>query len=92
MLLCWLALLVISVIENETNDTWSNLKQTLHALMAGQHRTQSGAITQASTPTNAMKSVLTALNLKPSKRYLELPRPNTALVRHPTGPFRARTA
>ena len=78
VLLCWLALLLIRVIENETNDTWGNLKQTLHGLMAGQHRTQSGVITQTSTPTSGMKSVLDALHLKPPKRYLELPRPNKA--------------
>jgi hypothetical protein len=76
VLLCWLALLLIRVIENETNDTWGNLKQTLHGLMAGQHRTQHGILTQSSTPTPAVKSVLDALNLKAPKRYLELPRPH----------------
>ncbi len=92
VLLCWLALLLIRVIENETNDTWGNLKQTLHALMAGQHRTQSGVITQTSTPTSDMKSVLDALNLKPPKRYLQLPRPNKAYLHHPSAPSRAGTA
>ncbi len=78
VLLCWLALLLIRVIENEANDTWGNLKQTLHGLMAGQHRMQSGFITQTSTPSSGVKSVLDALNLKPPKRYLELPRPSKA--------------
>jgi hypothetical protein len=78
VLLCWLALLLIRVTENQTNDTWGNLKQTLWGLMAGQHRTQSGVITQTSTPTSGVKSVLDALNLKPPKRYLELPRPHKA--------------
>jgi transposase len=73
VLLCWLALLLIRVTENQTNDTWGNLKQTLWGLMAGQHRTQSGVITQTSTPTSGVKSVLDALDLKPPKRYLELP-------------------
>jgi transposase len=78
VLLCWLALLLIRVIENETNDTWHNLKHTTWQLMAGRHRTQHGIITQSSTPTSDMKRVLDALNLKPPKRYLELPRPNKA--------------
>ena len=43
--------------------------------MAGQHRTQHGIITQTSTLTNSVKSVLDALKLKPSKRFLDLPRP-----------------
>jgi len=75
VLLCWLALLLIRVIENETNDTWGNLKQDLWALMAGQHRTQHGIITQTSTPTAGVKSVLDALDLKPPKRFLDIPRP-----------------
>ena len=78
VLLCWLALLLIRVIENETNDTWANLKQDLWALMAGQHRTQHGIITQTSTPTASVKRVLDALDLKPPKRFLDLPRPAKA--------------
>lgn len=76
VLLCWLALLLIRVIENQTNDTWGDLKQTLWGLMAGQHRTQHGTLTQTSTPTPDVKRVLDALNLKPPKRYLDIPRPN----------------
>jgi len=78
VLLCWLALLLIRVIENETRDTWGNLKQDLWALMAGQHRSQHGIITQTSTLTKSVKSVLDALDLKPPKRFLDLPRPAKA--------------
>jgi hypothetical protein len=80
------------VIENDTNDTWHNLKHTLWGLMAGRHRTQHGVITQSSTPTSDVKRVLDALNLKPPKRYLELPRPSHNEIHHPSGPSRARTA
>ena len=68
-------LLLIRVIENETRDTWGNLKQDLWALMAVQHRTQHDLITQTSAPTSRVKSVLDALKLKPPKRFLDLPRP-----------------
>ncbi len=78
VLLCWLALLLIRVTENQTNDTWGNLKHTLWGLMAGPHRTQHGTLTQTSTPTPDVKRVLDALNLKPPKRYLDIPRPNKA--------------
>ena len=75
VLLCWLALLLIRVIENETNHTWGNVKQDLWALMAGQHRTQHGVLTQTSTLTSSVKSVLDALGIKPPKRFLDVPRP-----------------
>jgi hypothetical protein len=78
VLLCWLALLLIRVIENETSDTWGNLKQDLWALMVGQHQTQAGLITQTSTPTSSVKRVLDALKIKAPKRFLDLPKPAKA--------------
>ncbi len=78
VLLCWLALLLIRVIENETSETWHNLKNITWPLMDAQHRTQHGLISQSSTPTIDMKRVLDALCVKPPKRYLELPRPKQA--------------
>ncbi len=81
--LCWLALLLIRVIENETNETWGNLKHTLWGLMAGQHRTQHGILTQSSTPTTGVKSVLEALRIKAPKGYLELPRPSKTYSHQP---------
>jgi transposase len=75
VLLCWLALLLIRVIENETHETWGNLKQDLWVLMAGQHRSEHGVIIQTSTLTKGVKSVLDALKVKPPKRFLDMPRP-----------------
>jgi hypothetical protein len=54
------------------------LKQDLWALMAGQHRSQHGIITQTSTLTKRVKSVLDALDLKPPKRFLDIPKPTKA--------------
>lgn len=66
------------MIENETSDTWGNLKRDLLAWMAGQHRTQHGVRTQTSTLTNSVKSVLDALRIKPPKRFLDIPKPTYA--------------
>jgi transposase len=78
VLLCWLALLLIRVTENETSQTWHQLKQIMWPLMAGQHQTQYGIISQTTKPTPQQKTVLDALNLKAPKRYLEIPRPTKA--------------
>lgn len=75
VLLCWLALLLIRVIENETDDTWGNLKQDLWVLMAGQYCSEHGVIIQTSTLTKGVKRVLDALKVKPPKRFLDMPRP-----------------
>ena len=78
VLLCWLALLLIRVTENETDRTWHQLKQTLWPLMVARHQTKHGVISQTNKPTNEQKTVLDALNLKAPKRYLEVPRPTKA--------------
>ncbi len=75
VLLCWLALLLIRMAENQTGETWHQLKQTLWPLMVGRHQTQYGVISQTNKPTTEQKSVLNALNLKSPKRYIEVPRP-----------------
>lgn len=75
VLLCWLALLLIRVTENETQRTWHQLKQTMWPLMVAQHQTQHGIISQTNKPTNEQKTVLDALNLKAPNRYPEVPRP-----------------
>jgi transposase len=78
VLLCWLALLLIRVTENETGQTWHNLKNVMWPLMAAQHRSRHGVISQTNALTKAQKTVLDALAINPPKRYLDLPTP----IRH----------
>lgn len=75
VLLCWLALLMIRVTENETGETWHQLKRTMWSLMVARHQTQHGVISQTNKPTNEQKAVLDAVNVKPPRRYLQVPRP-----------------
>jgi len=75
VLLCWLALLLIRVTENETQRTWHQLKKTLWPLMVARHHTQHGVISQTNNLTSEQKAVLDALHLKAPNRYLEVPRP-----------------
>ncbi len=75
VLLCWLALLLIRVTENETGNTWRELKNIFHPLMVAEHQTQHGIITQTNPLTTSQKAVLDALNLKPPARYPSIPTP-----------------
>ena len=78
VLLCWLALLLIRVAENETGDSWHQLKRSMRPLLVGYHATQHGNIAQTNKLTTEQKRVLDAVNVKPPKRYLELPTPKRA--------------
>jgi len=75
VLLCWLALLLIRVTENETGKTWRELKNIFHPLLIAEHQTNHGIITQTNPLTTGQKAVLDALNLKPPPRYPSIPTP-----------------
>jgi len=77
VLLCWLALLMIRIAENETGQSWHQIKKSFHQLFVGFHDTPHGRISQTNKLTGEQKSVLNALKLKPPKRYLEVPTPKT---------------
>jgi len=77
VLLCWLALLLIRVAENESGQSWHQLKRIFQPLFVGFHNTQHGPITQTNKLTDEQKHVLDAIKVKRPKRYLEVPTPKT---------------
>ncbi|MEW6033130.1 MAG: hypothetical protein AB1645_09700 [Bacillota bacterium] len=75
VLLCWLALLLIRVAENETGETWSTLKRSLGSLQVGIHQVQAGEVWQTSPPTADQTRVFQTLGVAPPPRYYSLPKP-----------------
>jgi hypothetical protein len=78
VLLCWLALLLIRIIENETGDTWHQIKKNFSNLQAGYHDTKNGPVVQTNPLKTEQKRVLDALHISPPARYLEIPTPQQA--------------
>jgi hypothetical protein len=70
--LCWLALLLIRVVENATGDTWRNVRHELDRLALVTLATDHGRAAQRSTLTPGHKTILTALGLPEPPRYFEL--------------------
>ncbi len=69
--LCWLALLLIRVVENTTDDTWRNTRHELDRMHLVTLATGDGQVAQRSTVTPGQKTILTALNLPEPPRFLE---------------------
>ena len=67
--LCWLALLLLRVIENATGDTWRNLRHELDRLHLVTLANNHGRVAQRTALTAGHKSILTALNLPEPARY-----------------------
>ncbi|MBV8712276.1 MAG: IS1634 family transposase [Solirubrobacterales bacterium] len=69
--LCWLALLLLRVIENATGDTWRNVRHELDRLHLITLATGHGRIAQRSTLTAGHKAILTTLELPEPPRYFD---------------------
>lgn len=72
VLLCWLALLLIRIAENETEMTWRQIRTELSPLTVGYHRTRSGEVAQTSPLTQGQKEIFTKLGVEPPARYLQI--------------------
>jgi hypothetical protein len=67
--LCWLALLLIRVIENAVNDTWRNTRHELDRMHLVTLATPDGHVAQRSTLTAGHKAILAALQLPEPPRF-----------------------
>lgn len=68
--LCWLALLLVRVVETATGDTWRNLRHELDRMHLVTLATGGGRVAQRSTTTAGQKTILAALNLPEPPKYL----------------------
>jgi len=69
--LCWLALLLIRVVENATGDTWHNLRHELDRMALVTLSTPNGQVAQRSATTNGQKTILAALELDEPPRFFD---------------------
>jgi hypothetical protein len=73
--LCWLALLLVRIIETRTGRTWAAVRedlQDLQDLHVGVFTGPAGTFAQTSEPTTVTKTVLAALDVAAPKKILQL--------------------
>lgn len=75
VLLCWLAMLLVRVAENESGRTWFQIRKALDKLQVGTHRTRAGEVLQANNPNDELKELFEILELRVPPRILSLPIP-----------------
>ncbi|MGA2160437.1 MAG: IS1634 family transposase [Dehalococcoidia bacterium] len=71
ILLCWLALLLVRVIENQTGESWTKLRRVLSRIQVAELKTSSGSITKTSTLNPALKQLFKALEIPEPPRILD---------------------
>jgi len=74
--LCWLALMLIRVVENTTGDTWRNARHELDRMHLVTLATPDGQVAQRSTTTTGQKTILTALELPEPPKFLDFTLPS----------------
>jgi hypothetical protein len=72
VVLCWLALLLIRVIETSTGDTWPNVRRHLDRLHAGTFTGPSGLFRQRTELSKPQRDLLAKLDITPPKQIIEL--------------------
>jgi len=75
--LCWLALLLIRVVENTTGDTWRNVRHELDRMHLVTLATPDGRVAQRSTTTTGQKKTWDALQLPEPPRFLDFTAPSS---------------
>ncbi len=69
--LCWIALLLLRVIENATDDTWRNVRNELDRMHLVTLATADGQVAQRSSITTGHKTILAALKLPEPARFFD---------------------
>jgi len=72
VLLCWLALLLVRVAENEAGRTWRRMRELLQRMHVADLVTPEGRVTQRTEITPEQKSLFTALGLPEPPRLLDI--------------------
>jgi hypothetical protein len=73
--LCWLALLLIRIIETTTGRTWPTVRDELQRLHAVTYIGPAGTFRQTTALTKAHRDLFTALGIEPPRRILDLTPP-----------------
>jgi transposase len=69
--LCWLALLIARVAENDVGDSWRNIRDELERLHLVTLATSEGTVSQRSELTARQRSILRALGLSEPPRFFD---------------------
>jgi len=72
VLICWLALLLIRIIENETGLTWFNIRKMLKTVNLVSLRLPEGAVQQSTMLDSQQKSIFLACQVKPPPKIVQM--------------------
>jgi transposase len=79
VILCWLALLLVRIVETTTGHTWNRVREDLQELHIGTFEGPAGTFRQRTELTTAQRDILAQLGVDAPKKIIELgPPPATS--------------
>ncbi|WP_326828440.1 IS1634 family transposase [Streptosporangium sp. NBC_01810] len=75
VILCWLALLLVRIIENTVGETWMGIRRHLNRLQIGTFHGPAGRFRQRTEPTKVQRDLLAKLGITPPQQIIELATP-----------------
>jgi hypothetical protein len=72
VLLCWLGLVLIRIAEQQTGQSWHQMRLALSGIEVGHHRVQEGEVWQTTALNAEQQELLQRLDIKPPNRYLAM--------------------
>jgi transposase len=72
VILCWLALLLVRIVETTTGDTWNQVREDLQELHVGTFKGPAGTFRQRTELTTAQRDILGKLDVDAPKKIIEL--------------------
>jgi transposase len=72
VILCWLALLLVRIIETTTGDTWNSIRADLQELHVGTFEGPAGTFRQRTELTTAQRGLFDKLSVGAPKKIIEL--------------------
>jgi IS4 transposase len=72
VILCWLALLLVRIVETTTGDTWNRVREDLQDLHVGTFDGPAGTFRQRTELTTAQRDILAKLGIDAPKKIIEL--------------------
>ncbi len=72
VILCWLALLLVRIVETTTGHTWSQMREDLEELHVGTFEGPAGTFRQRTELTTAQRDILAKLGIDAPRKIIEL--------------------
>jgi transposase len=72
VLLCWLALLLVRIVEVETGETWTAVRKELDRIYLGHFSSKNGDVYQSTELTAKQRKIFDTLGIEAPPRFLEI--------------------